>query len=420
MMARVANKTVALIDPLWIGHHPMYFTQFTASFLRCGARIIGLCPDPEAALSNLRQSLGASTPQDLAKRVYFHHLPAGKRSFFNGRFEGDPVRTFSRWRRAADSLADAEAASGFQADLVYFPYLDSYLRFLPFPQVPDLMLHRPWSGLYLRNHHHGEPGSLSKSVRMLAKGDALLKSRFCKGVGVLDERFIPPMEQMTGQAVTAYPDVTQGGLPEQPYPLGVAVKRNAGDRKIVGMIGLERRKGFLTLIRAAALARKAGSPFYFVCAGIYQRGEYANGELEEIDATIRGIADGSIRNLYFDPQAERIQSESDYNSLFSTFDIAWAAYENFQGSSGTLSKAALFEIPCLASRGECIGHRVEHYRMGITVPEAAPGEALAAFRHLAERRNAEGSPLDPLFDDYRKDHSLERLDGILSDLLAGV
>lgn len=403
-------RTVALIDPLWIGHHPMYFTQFTAAFLRCGARVIGLCPEPEAAEANLRQSLAWDENTDLP--VTFAKLPTGGRSFFNGKFEGDPARTYARWRRAAESLADAEAATGFKADLVYFPYLDSYLRFLPFPQIPDIVLHRPWSGLYLRNHHHGEPDSFTKILRMFAKGDALLKSRFCKGVGVLDERFIPAMERLTGQSITAYPDVTQGGLPSRPFELSERVEREADGRTIVGMIGLERRKGFLTMIRTAALAREAGAPLHFVCAGIYHRGEYSAEELRELDTLAKDIADGRVHNVHWNPAAERIRSEEDFNCLFSRFDIAWAAYERFQGSSGTLSKAALFEKPCLATKGECIGQRVERYAMGLTISEGSPQEAFAAILRLAE-----STPADPRYDEYRRDHSLQRLDGILAELL---
>jgi hypothetical protein len=114
--------TVALIDPLWIGHHPMYFNQFSASFLRNGARVIGLCPEPDAARENFHRATREGTD---GERIWFSHLPAGKRSFFNGRFEGDPARTFARWKRAADWLTQAEAESGWRADLVYFPYLDS-------------------------------------------------------------------------------------------------------------------------------------------------------------------------------------------------------------------------------------------------------------------------------------------------------
>lgn len=419
-MRETRGITVALVDSLWIGHHPMYFTQFSASFLRCGARVIGLCPQPEAALADLKQAVDPATAARLHELVHFHPLPTGGRSFFGGRFEGDPARTFSRWKRAADTLADAEAASGMRADLVYFPYLDSYLRFLPFPSVPDVILHRPWSGLYLRNHHHGERPSLVKILRLMAKGDAILRSDLCRGIGVLDERFIPQLELLTRKPVTAYPDVTQGGVSEAPFPLAEEIRRKAAGRKIVGIIGLERRKGFLTLIRTAAMARQSGLPLYFVCAGAIHPGEYSPAETEEIDALARGIASREIQNIHFDPKAGRIRDEGDFNQLFTTFDIAWAAYEGFSGSSGTLSKAALFEIPCLATAGECIGQRIERYRMGLTIPEATPAHALAALPHLANRNDRDGKPLHPLFADYRNDHSQDRLDGILAELLGRV
>ncbi len=361
----------------------MYFSQFTASFLRSGARIIGLCPEPEAAMADLRKAVDAETAESLADRVHFHRLPAGKRSFFNGRFEGDPVRTFSRWRTAADTLADAEAESGLHADLVYFPYLDSYLRFLPIPAVPGFLLNRPWSGLYLRNHHHGETPSLKKSLRLLAKGDAIFRSSQCLGIGVLDERFIPAMEKPGGIRITAYPDVTQADLPAVPYPPALEIQRKAAGRTIVGMIGLERRKGFLTVLRTAKLAREAGRPYYFVCAGTFYPQEFTAEEQAEIQQLSRAIGVGEIDNLYFNPAAGRIPNEADYNSLFRTFDIAWAAYEGFEGSSGTLSKAAAFEIPCLATAGECVGNRVETYRIGLTIPEGNADHALAVIPALA-------------------------------------
>ena len=409
-------KTVALIDPLWIGHHPMYFSQFTASFLRSGARVIGLCPEPEAAMRDLRQAVDAETAATLTRRVYFHKLPTGGRSFFNGRFEGDPARTFSRWKTAAETLSQAEAACGLRADLVYFPYLDSYLRFLPIPAIPGVLLNRPWSGLYLRNHHHGETPSLKKSLRLLAKGDALLRSNLCCGIGTLDERFIPAMEA-SGVRVTAYPDVTQAGLPAEPFPLALEIQHKAAGRKIIGIIGLERRKGLLTFLRTAKLAREADHPYYFVCAGSIQLPQFSEAEQAEIHALVEGIAAGEIRNIHFDLAAGRIPNETDYNSLFNTFDIAWAAYENFEGSSGTLSKAAVFEIPCLASAGECIGSRVESYRLGLTIPEGNAEQALAAIQHLATRTDPAGNPLSPRFADYRAQHSLERLDRILAELL---
>jgi hypothetical protein len=420
MKGKENAPTVALIDPLWIGHHPMYFNQFTASFLRCGARVIGLCPDPEAAMKNLLQTPESELPANAADRVHFERIKTGGRSFFNGRFEGDPIHTFSRWRRSADTLFDAETRCGLRANLVYFPYIDSFLRFLPLSFVPDVLMGRPWSGLYLRNHHHGESPSPMKHLRMLAKGDALMRSRNCLGIGVLDERFIPAMEAFTRGPVTAYPDVTEGGMPDEPFPLTEEIRRKAAGRRIIGIIGLERRKGFVTLLRVAELSRRAGLPYYFVCLGACHPGNFTLFERAVIDDVLRGIASGKIDNIHFDIRSGRIREEADYNHVFSSFDIAWAAYEGFQGSSGTLSKAALFEIPCIASAGECVGQRVEHYRIGLTIPEGNAGQALAAIPLLLESKDRDNRPLSPRFDQYREDHSVERLDRILAELLASL
>jgi glycosyltransferase involved in cell wall biosynthesis len=409
------GKTVALVNSLWMGHHPMYFTQFTASFLRCGANVIGFCPEPEAALRDLLKAVDPETAGDIANRVHFFRLPTGKRSFFNDRFEGDPVRTFARWRAAAENLAAAESETGLQADLVYFPYLDSYLRFLPFPAVPGMLLNRPWSGLYLRNHHHGEPPSVKKFIRMLAKGDAIFRSDFCRCIGVLDERFIPAMRKFSKIPITAYPDVTQANLPAEPYALALEIQKKAAGRIIIGMIGIERRKGFLTILRTAKLARELGQPYYFVCAGTVCLVEFTPEEQVEIQR----LSDG-IDNVYFDPHAGRIPSEADYNSLFHTFQIAWVAYEGFEGSSGTLGKAAAFGIPCIATAGECIGNRVESYRLGLTIPEANPEKALALIPYLVAGTDPMGHPLSPRFEDYRHHHSLERLDHLLQELLETV
>lgn len=411
------EKTVALVNPLWYGHHPMHFNQFLEGFLRCGARVIALCPQPAVARENLARSLGPHDALSLAGGSFFHPIATGGRSFFGGRFEGDPIRTFIRWKRVADALADAEAECGLHADLVFFPYLDSYLRFLPVPMIPEFLLDRAWSGLYLRNHHHGEPASPLKSLRMLLKGDALMRSRSCRGIGVLDERFIAPIEKLTGKSVTAYPDVTQGGLPPVPHPLAVEIRAKAAGRTVVGMIGLERRKGLLTLIRTAALAHRKKLPYHFVCAGAISLGEYSAPELAEIEETEHLIQGGMLDNLHFSTQAGRIPGEEDFNSVFSTFDIAWAAYENFHGSSGTLGKAALFEIPCIASAGECIGHRVETYRTGLTIPESTPENALAAISHLAAGTDWQGLALAPRYADFRDHHSQARLVNILDRLL---
>lgn len=419
MPATPPAKTVALVDPLWVGHHPMYFSQFTASFLRAGAFVIGLCPEPDEALSGARATAIGEFP-DFDQRVATYKLPGGKRSFFRGRFEGDPMRTYQRWKRCADTLYEAEQRTGRRADLVFFPYLDSYLRFLPFPAVPRMTIDRPWSGLYLRNHHFAEPPSAKKSLRLRAKGDALIRSHLCQGIGVLDERFIEPMEAYLGKTVHAFPDVTDATLPAKPYALAGEILRKAAGRKVIGLIGMERRKGLLNLMRVAELARELRLPWYFACAGRYERPEYSPEEQALIEIAAGKIASGEIDNLHFDPNAGRIPEEADFNSIVSTFDVSWVAYEGFEGSSGALSKAAAFDIPCLASQGECIGFRVEGYRTGLTIPEGDSRRALEAIRRILDGKDWQDRPLLPDHARFRQDHGLARLDGLLRGLLDGV
>ena len=401
-----ADKIVAVVDPIWVGHHPMYFAQFAASFLRRGARVIALCPDPTDARREISDAVDAETAASLDERVIFRKLEIGSRSFLKGRFEGDPWHTTMRWRRTAALLAEAEHDFSKSADLVYFPYLDTYLRFLPIPLAPEIILGRPWSGLYLRNHHFGNPSSPKQSLVMLAKGDALLRSDSCLGIGVLDERFIPAMESYTGKSTAMFPDFTDTSLPAEPVDLAREIVTKAAGSKIVGMIGLERRKGILTLLRTAELARKRGLPLYFACAGRIFPSEFSAEEWSWIESLDRS-------NLHLDTGAVRIPTEAGFNSVFSTFDIAWAAYENFQGSSNTLGKAAAFGIPCIASKSGCIGHRVENYRSGLTIPEGDVEEAIAALTQLADQ----GQMPEPRYEDFRKDHSIARLDELLGGLL---
>lgn len=410
-----AQATVALVDPLWIGHHPMYFGQFAASFLRAGARVIGLCPEPDAARLEIQQ---AATTPEWEQKISLHPLPKGSRSWFRGRFEGDPLRSFQRWQRAASAIDQAELNCGWKTDLVYFPYLDSYLRFLPLSKVPAITIARPWSGLYLRNHHFRKLSPKNRhSPRLLAKGDALLRSPLCREIGVLDERFVDSMQGYTGKNVIPYPDVTQTLLPESDPALTRQILEQAKGRKIIGLIGLEKRKGTLNMMRVALAANERKLPWFFVFAGIFDVSEYTTAEREWLSDIARRSASGQLDNIHFDPEASRIPNEPEFNSLFKSFDLAWVVYEGFQGSSGALSKAAAFEIPSLATSGECIGQRIERFRTGLTIPEGDSEQATDAIQRLLAGIDQHDQPLHPNYEGYRQAHSLARLDAILAALL---
>lgn len=409
--------TVALVNPLWIGHHPMYFSQFTAAFVRAGARVIGLCPQPAAALRDALETI-TDKPEDIGSVLQMRQLQSGRRSWFGMRYEGDPLTTLGRWRRSATALRTAERATGWSSDLVFFPHVDSYLRFLPLPAVPRLLLGKPWSGLYLRNHHHADPAdSMKTRLRLLAKGDALFRSHLCLGIGVLDERFNDSLAAYTGKPVTSYPDATLTGLPDTPDPFAAGIVTKARGRKIIGLIGLERRKGLLTMLKVAEQTRRLKLPWYFVCAGNWIPELFEQQERQALESIARKAASGEIDNLHFDPRAGRIPTEAAFNALFSRFDVAWVAYEGFQGSSGALSKAAAFGIPVVATAGECVGDRVEAFRLGLTIPEGDSSRAIEAIRRLLLQVDWQDQPLCPGYDEFRQQHGVARLDRLVADLL---
>jgi glycosyltransferase involved in cell wall biosynthesis len=397
--------TVALVDTRWAGHHPTYLREFSASLLRMGARVLLLCQKPDEILEALDEA-----PSDRIAGFPFIHRNHG---VINRNRDHDPLSTPLRWRATAEILDRAERDTGWTADLVFFCYLDCYLRFSPFPLLPGMTLGRPWSGLYFRNGHLEFPGD---PLRRAAKGDRLLRSHDCRAVCTLDERFNDTLEEISGHPAIAFPDMTDETLPDTPTPAARALRKKAGGRKIIGLISMEKRKGLVTMLKAALRAGELREPWYFVATGPYPRGTFSPEDLAFLDDLEKRIAAGEIDHIHFDTSGDRIQDGAPYNSIFSTFDLVWAAYEGFEGSSNALTKAAAFRIPLVATAGQCVGSRVERFELGRTFPEGDPEAAVEAIRGALDHTAADGSRLDPGFEAYHRGHSRQRLDEVFRAL----
>ena len=414
---RNAPKTVALADPRWYGHHPTYFKEFTASLLRLGHRVIALCREPgelEPAARASCDELGLDplevlhiAPLDDPDRVYL----------FPGHFDHDPPSTVARWRCLRRALEAAEAASEWHADFVFLPWLDSYLRFQPSKILPSLILDRPWGGLYFRNHHFGETGGI---VRSFAKGDRGLRNRNCRAIGVLDERFSPAMEAASGRPVIAFPDITDETKPSEQGALAQEILKRAAGRKVIGMVGLEKRKGFLTMLRIAETVADK-EDWFFVAAGVYCP-ETCTAEERKFAESVerRTNVTGELDNLHFAIPGERVQDGAEFNSLLASVDVIYAAYENFQGSSNALTKAAVLHRPLIATRGECVGNRVEEFGLGLTIPQGDTAAGEEAIRRVLSGTDWDGEKLRPRYGDYHAQHDRARLDSVFEEILATV
>jgi len=403
------HYTVALVDTRWGGHHPTYLREFTASLLRIGARAQVICRDP----SGIIDSLPDGPYGDLSRHVHGHRLIHRNQGVINPHRDHDPASTLLRWKASGRAVAAAEQASGWRADLVFFCYLDSYLRFAPFPAIPSIFLGRPWSGLYFRNAHLADHDArVGSMLRRAAKGDRILRSAGCRAVCVLDERFNDTLRALSGHPVVSFPDMTDETVPACRSEAAQRIIQQAAGRRIIGLISMEKRKGLITLLRAALRAHQNNEPWFFVATGPFHQHSFSHQELQFCSDVAKRAASGEIDNLYFDTSGDRIPDGAPFNSIFTTFDLVWAAYEGFQGSSNALTKASAFHIPLLATAGECIGDRVEHHQLGRTFPEADVDACIEAIRAALAGTGPNGTPLQPRFDAYHHLHSRQRLDEV--------
>ena len=392
--------TVALVDPIWVGHHATYFRAFIESFLEAGARIVALCPKPGDL-----EDLVAAHPE----RLQVSELTdPGDSKLFPGR-EHDPITTRQRWRIASESIDAAEKSSGWQVDFVFFAWLDSYLRFMGSAASAERLLGgRPWTGLYFRNQHlTDEASGIMAKVKQRLKGDFVMRADTCRLISGVDERTLPYVEAYAKKPVLLMPDITDETAGDPEVPLAKAIREKAKGRKVIGIVGLEKRKGFLTLLRVAQEAEKQGKPWFFAFAGVLWWETLS----EEETAWVKELLADPPENIYLDPEAGMVPDGAVYNGMASTFDIFFAAYLNslYNGSSNVLTKGALLKKPTIVTEGACLEDRVEKYRLGLAVPEDDAAKCADAIERLLEGKGWDGKPLNPRYDDYFALHSHEKL-----------
>lgn len=404
-------KTVVLADPRWDGHHPTYFYEFTASLLRLGHRVMGLCREPDQFEQEARL-ICERLEIDFTDHVFVGQLDDPDKAYFRPGQDHDPVSTVVRWRCLKAAMDETTRKSGYTPDFVFLPWLDSYLRFQPSTKLAN-KLGVPWSGLYFRNHHFSETLG---SVRKAAKGDRSLRNANLVAVGILDERFAEVMAKESGKKIISFPDITNEGKPEVPSAFALEVIKRAAGRKIIGMVSLEKRKGFLSMLKIAE-ATAGREDWYFVAAGKYAKDTCSPEEQAYVEALQAKVDCAELDNIYLQLPGERVNDGADFNSLIKVFDVIYAAYEDFEGSSNALTKGAIFERPLIATRGECVGGRVEEFGMGLTIEQGNISEGESAIRKVLAGEDWQGKPLAKRYADYHALHDRKRLDEVFTDLL---
>ena len=403
-------QTIALVDANHgRGHHLTYMRFFCKTLLELGYRIMAFYPEPEAVTDWLRIHCHQHLEHFHAFEISeYQHRKVPLMGKIPSRFQ--PIVVLARWHYTARIIQAAVNQIGCEPDLVFFNWLDNYFSYFLTHHPIDVIFPYQWSGIYFR------PGDLRFRRNALIPHYAIAKSPRCQALTLLDEDFAAHMSGLDCP-VLPFPDLTDEAEPEPNLGIVHQIRQKAGKRKIIGLAGsLSKRKGLLTFLEVAR--QSSQEDWFFVLAGPLNQAtfhqEYGQRLSEEFQK-VQDILESPPDNCFFHLQS--IPDGPEFNGLINTFDILFAAYENFPYSSNILTKAAVFQKPVIVSEGFCMANRVQKFQLGVTVPEGNVAQCIQAIDQLCQSDAPHSSPLKFDFDGYRQLHSAEQLGKIFASLL---
>jgi glycosyltransferase involved in cell wall biosynthesis len=382
-----SRATVALVDWTMPGHHDTYMRLFARTLLDNGHRVIALWPEPGQLLRTPElqneAATGAGNPPRFAS-AYLHRTkcplyPSALRYWAEAGIAARDMR---------HALVDCEKKLSIKCDFVFFNTLYEKQHWLMTALANACG--RPWSFLYL--HTSSLPPHSRENPDMIR----LLQHPGLRAVGVLDERSIEPGERLTGRKFVHFPDFTDERH-EKNHPFELDLRTFKGSAPLILAIGqLRDAKGVTTLVKLAQNPAAGHLRFAFV------------GECR-----LKGREREALDRLRNKPNVMlkfgRIPDEAAYNACICASDILFAAYHDFNHSSNTLTKAAVFEKPVIVSDGGLMAERTRQYRLGEVVRQKDPESTLAGITRIADDYQGWISRANPDWEGYRRLHSKTRL-----------
>ena len=393
------NRTVALVDWNWMGHHPTYFTHFAVAMAEVGADVVPFCADPEDFLKRLKQ---ASLPAAVRERV-------GEPARINGPQPSQfrPTRWrghYEAWRffgGLGTKLRGWERRHNRKIDLVFFACIYDW-QFGEFHNVA-FAFPFPCSGLYLHARSFRMPGSPLPYFGILPCPEKLFGSRPMRSVCILDEGIPDAMSKAIGRKpVFVFPDITDGSLRSADVLEGLAgkLKAFAAGRPVVSLTGhLQWTKGLDVFTAAAGHSDMQGVCFFL--GGEISWSGFTPTEKERIQKAWEELPNMLCHFQHLPEQT--------MNGIYAVSDVVVAAYRAFPNSSNALTKAAVFERPIVVSEGYLMAERVRKYRLGEVVPEGDVGALVGAIKKMVKPEYGNHLRSQARWEDYRQAHSVERL-----------
>lgn len=387
---------VALVDPLWSGHHPTYLTYLAHALATLGHEAVIFCPEP-AQMATL---LGPARPDAPACAIEPYVWPRDTATRYNRRT--DRRIALQRLQHLRTTLQQFEQRIGQPLDLVFFPCMDLYLGNYQSRLDWSRGFRWPFTGIYFMPRHLLQTRRLEAMRRLWFDPANVLHARTCRGCGMLDEYLVEPLaRRLPGRRVLAWPDITDETCTGE-TDLSARVREKAGGRTVIGLLGsIATRKGVGDLLQM--FNRLPPSRYFLLIAGSLHQADLHRDEWDRLQKFAAQPPENCLIHL------QRVPDGQAFNSLVKACDLLWLVYRDFPYSSNMLTKAAVFRVPVMVARGHLMGQRTQQYSLGIGITEGDTEEAVNRLMDPRTMLLKETAAFQEGCATYARQHSMESL-----------
>ena len=373
------QRHILLADFTLEGHHFAFLCQFSRALLAEGHVVTCAVPGSK----KIQQWIEVNCAGEQER---FHEVEVLAPIHNGSGWLREKLSGIQAWVSRTALVRAVENSVGMPVDLLFFAWLDEILDRRTHPFLIDIIFPYKFSGLYFHPYHLRKTEKFLNRRAVWRDFDAPLLSKRCIGVAVHDRGIADAFSKRLAKPVIHFPETADATPPQPHHPLAEAIRHQAKDRIVVGIIGCEKHKGFLNLIRA--IKGTDETRFYFALIGILPESSYDPDSWREITNFLASTPENVLTHFH------SLREGEEYNSVFCSFDIIYLVYADFISSSNRLTKAAHFGRLVLAQDNYCIGSDVREFDLGETVRPGDPNAIVQGLCKLERRIRESCFPLE--------------------------
>ena len=418
-----ANQSwIIIVDIFWKGHVPQYHKFFIENLLGRNFHVLSIS-DGLAEIKHWSKSLDKKDRKrfhaiqfdSTHATGYFVWLCSQIFSFFSilenlgvpkSQFFKRFLSVLFNWINLNSIIKEFSTQHNIRPKLVFIGYLDAPFNFTGITsKIVDVIFQFPWTGVYLGPTEFREtiPKREKSFAEQLFPSHNILLSKNLRAIFVSDEGVIEPMSAYTNSPVLFLPELMKQTLPQSESELARKIKEKAGQKKIVSLLGvIAKRKGVELFVKSANVLFSEN--IFFLVAGKINQDK-------DTDFIIKKLSELQTNSYTY---LQTIEDDKYFNELIQLSDIVFLGYKAFYHGSGILTKAAYFNKSVIATKGHCIGERVEKYKLGITIEEDNHKQCIAALKLLTYNP---GLQMSSACKEYLNIHSISNFNKSVNELV---